>query len=65
MKIYKINGMHCASCATMLEMDLEDAGIPAKCSYADSTIEIEAKHDEKKVAAIVKKSGYSMKNNPV
>lgn len=59
-KIYKIDGMHCASCASMLELDLEDAGIRAKCSYADSALEVEGKHDTKKVKEIVIKSGYSV-----
>jgi len=59
-KIYKINGMHCASCASMLELDMEDAGIPAKCSYAKETLEVEGEVDKKKVVEIVKKSGYSI-----
>ena len=42
-KIYKISGFDCASCATMLEMDLEDAGIKCKCSYAKETLEVYAK----------------------
>ena len=59
-KIYKIEGMHCASCATMIELDLEDAGIKAKCSYAKSTLVIEDAHDPEKVVEIIKKSGYSI-----
>jgi len=59
-KIYKIKGFDCASCASMLETDLEDAGIKCQCSYAKETIEIEGGHDEKKVIEIVKKSGYSI-----
>lgn len=57
---YKIKGMHCASCATLLEMDLEDVGIKAKCSYPKETLEIEEKHDLKKVVEIVSKLGYSI-----
>lgn len=60
LKTYKIKGMNCHSCATMIELDLEDAGIKAKCSYAESTLEIETPHDPKKVIEIVKKSGYSV-----
>ena len=52
--------MHCASCATMIELDLEDAGISAKCSYPKETIEVEGEHDPKKIVEIVKKSGYSV-----
>ncbi|HUC95207.1 MAG TPA: cation transporter [Candidatus Saccharimonadales bacterium] len=59
-KIYKISGMNCASCASMIELDLEDAGIKAKCSYLKSILEIEGKHDPKKVIETVKKSGYSI-----
>jgi len=59
-KVYKITGMHCASCASMIELDLEDAGIKAKCSYPNSRLEIEGKHDSKKVIETLKKSGYSI-----
>lgn len=55
---YKITGMDCASCASLIEMDLEDAGIKSKCSYAKETLEIEESHDKKKVFDMVKKSGY-------
>ena len=57
---YKVTGMHCASCATMIELDLEDAGIKAKCSYANENLEIEGDYDKKKVVEIVSKSGYSI-----
>jgi copper chaperone CopZ len=60
-KSYKIEGMHCASCASMIELDLEDAGIKASCSYADGTLEINGPHDPKKIIETVKKSGYSIK----
>lgn len=59
-KEYKIKGMHCASCATVLEMDLEDAGIKAKCSYPKEILEIEDENDKNKVFEIVKKSGYTI-----
>lgn len=59
-KIYKIKGMDCASCASLIEMDLEDAGIASKCSYPKETLEIEGDHDKKKVVEIVKKAGYSI-----
>lgn len=58
--IYKLTGMDCASCATMLECDLEDAGCRAKCSYSKSILEIEGPHDLKKITEVVKKSGYSV-----
>lgn len=61
-KIYKIKGMDCASCASLIEMDMEDAGIKASCSYPKETLEVEGKHDVKKVAEIVNKSGYNIVN---
>lgn len=57
---YKIKGFDCASCASLLEMDLEDAGIPAKCSYQKEELTIDDKHDKKKLEEIVKKSGYKI-----
>lgn len=59
-KIYKIKSFDCASCASLLEMDLEDAGIKAKCSYQKESLEVEGEHDPKKIVEIVKKSGYSI-----
>ena len=59
-KIFKIKGFDCASCATLLEMDLEDAGVKAKCSYLKGTLEIEDEKDKDKVIEIVKKSDYSI-----
>lgn len=59
-QIYKIKGMHCDSCAKMIELDLEDAGIISKCSYSESILEITHDHDKTKVVEIVKKSGYTI-----
>ena len=59
-KVYKISGMDCASCASLLEMNLEDEGIPAKCSYAKEILEVDEKHDHKKIRAIVESSGYKI-----
>jgi copper chaperone CopZ len=59
-KTYKIKGMDCTSCASMIELDLEDAGIKAKCSFPKETLEIEEDHDPKKVVEIVSKAGYSI-----
>jgi len=59
-KIYKIEGMDCASCAGMIELDMEDAGIKCLCSYANSTLEIDGDHNPEKVVEVVKKSGYSI-----
>lgn len=59
-KTYKIKGFDCASCATLLEMDLEDAGIKAKCNYPKETLEVTGDHDSEKLKEIVKKSGYNI-----
>ena len=59
-RVYKIKGMDCASCASLIEMDLEDAGIKASCSYPKETLEVEGDHNSKKVEEIVKKSGYNI-----
>ena len=58
--IYKIEGMDCASCASLLEMDLEDIGIKASCSYPKSSLEVVGDHDAKKVEEIIKKSGFNI-----
>lgn len=60
-KVYKVEGMYCASCASMIELDLEDAGIKGSCSYTRSSLKIEGFHEPKKVVEIVKKSGYNIK----
>lgn len=61
-KIYKVNGMDCTSCAMMIESDLEDAGVKARCSYAKQILEIEndGGKDEEEIKGIVKNSGYSL-----
>ena len=59
-KTYQIKGMDCAACASLLELDMEDAGFKASCSYPKETLEIEGDHDLKRVEEIVKKSGYNL-----
>ncbi|OGM33482.1 hypothetical protein A2803_04780 [Candidatus Woesebacteria bacterium RIFCSPHIGHO2_01_FULL_44_21] len=59
-KIYKVLNMDCASCALLIEAELEDAGIACKCSYAKQILEVEGEHDEKKVHEAVQKAGYEL-----
>lgn len=62
-KTFKVDGMHCTSCALMIESDLEDAGVKARCSYATQTLEVEfdeKKVSEKKIKETVVTSGYSL-----
>ena len=40
-KTFKIDGMHCTSCALLIESDLEDAGVKASCSYAKQMLDVE------------------------
>lgn len=60
-QIFKINGMHCASCALNIDLDLEDlSGVKSsKTSYAKSESEIEYDPDqvsEKKILKIIANS---------
>lgn len=62
-KSYKVLGMHCPSCATAIELDLEDTGVRAKCNYAAQTLEVEfdsQKISEEQVKNVVQKSGYKV-----
>ena len=59
-RVYKIKGLDCASCASLIEMDLEEKGLKCKCSYAKETLEVEGEHDLKMLKEIVGKSGYNI-----
>jgi copper chaperone CopZ len=62
-KIYKVEGMDCASCAKMIELDLEDAGVNAKCDYAKEELVVETKDIdrlEEKINQIVEGGGYRL-----
>lgn len=64
-KKFKINGMHCSSCAMNIDFDLEDLdGVKSvKTSYAKQECEIE--FDEEKIndqiiIQTIKKTGYTV-----
>lgn len=64
-KTYKLKGMHCPSCALVIESDLEDAGIKGSCSYAREVLEVELDEAsmvnekiEGKIKEVVQTSGY-------
>ena len=62
-KIYKVKGMDCDSCAKLLELDLEDVGIKASCSYPRETLEVEydgTENTERLIKETISKSGYSL-----
>ncbi len=60
---FKIEGMHCASCAMSIDMELEDLeGVKSSnTSYAKGEVEVEydnQKISEKQITEIIKKLGY-------
>jgi Cu+-exporting ATPase len=62
-KTFTIDGMHCTSCALLIESDLEDAGVKATCSYAKQTLTVEfdeTKIGEKNIKDVVAKAGYQI-----
>lgn len=55
--------MDCASCAKMLELDLEDVGVSASCNYDSESLSVEfeeGKISEDKILETIKSSGYSV-----
>jgi len=58
----KIEGMHCTSCATNIDFDLEDLGVKnAKTSYAKQETEVEFDEEKikpQKIIEQIKKTGY-------
>lgn len=63
-KKFKIEGMHCTSCALNIDMDLEDLqGIKcAKTSYAKQVMEVEFDEEkvvDKQIIEVITKLGYS------
>ena len=55
--------MDCAACASLIEMDFEDVGIKAKCSYPNETLEVEFNertHNESVIKEVVSKSGFAI-----
>jgi Cu+-exporting ATPase len=62
-KTFNVKGMHCTSCALLIESDLEDAGVRAVCNYAKQTLSVEydeKKIGEKKITDVVAKAGYQI-----
>lgn len=62
-KILKIKGMHCTSCAKMIEMELEDKVNKIQASYEKANAEIdfnENKITEKEIKQIITGLGYKV-----
>lgn len=63
-KIYQIDGMHCASCAMLIEGELEDRGIVGRCSFAKQTLEVDTEDGQapdKAVKEAVEAAGYQLR----
>ena len=62
-KIFKISGMHCASCSKIIEMELEgkvnSSNIDSKTGKAIIDFD-EKKISEKQIADIIVKAGYKV-----
>lgn len=54
--------MHCSSCASLIELELEDMGIKASCSYVKQILEVElgVENKEEKIRSSLKKAGYQI-----
>jgi copper chaperone CopZ len=64
--VFKVENMHCTSCAMLIEGELEDLGTKPKCNFKSCLLEVEYEEgsmDEEKIKAIVGKLGYSLKSN--
>lgn len=64
-KKFKIEGMHCSSCAITIDMDLEEVpGVKkARTSYAKAETEVEFDPDkvtDNLILQTIKKSGYNI-----
>ena len=62
-KSFKISGMHCVSCAMIIEGALEDRGAKARCSYAKEVVEVEyepTKLSDAEIKKIVTAAGYTV-----
>jgi Cd2+/Zn2+-exporting ATPase len=59
---YKIDGMHCVSCAMLIEGELEDAkvGDEAICKYATSELTVKSQNEisDTKIIETIDKLGY-------
>ncbi len=63
-RTFHIDGMHCVSCAMLIEGELEDRGVSAACSFAKATVDVEydpTKVTEDVIKQAVKAAGYTVK----
>ncbi len=62
-KNYKVHGMHCSSCAMLIEGELEDRGLTGACSYAKGIVEVETDDgviNDEVVREAVEAAGYTL-----
>jgi copper chaperone CopZ len=62
-KTLKLKGMHCPSCALLVEGELEDIGVSAKADYPKGIVTVtfdESKQPEEAIHAAIRKAGYSV-----
>ncbi len=62
-KIFKLAGLHCTSCSMVIEGELEDVGVGAKCDYVKQVVEVEydlGKIDDQKIVELIEKQGYKV-----
>ncbi len=65
-KTYTVTGMHCDSCALLIEEELADAGVKAVCNYKTNTLVVEDNHSvsQDSLFALVKGIGYTLTVKP-
>ncbi len=64
-KIFKINGMHCSACATMIDLDLEELpGVKSsKTNYAkqETTVEFDSVQvSPDRISTVIQQAGYQI-----
>ncbi|KKT58210.1 MAG: hypothetical protein UX91_C0004G0077 [Candidatus Amesbacteria bacterium GW2011_GWB1_47_19] len=62
-KTYKLSGLHCTSCAMLIEGELEDIGADAKCNWVKQNVEVD--YDPKIISEdiviqAIQKNGYKI-----
>ncbi|TSC89979.1 MAG: Uncharacterized protein G01um10145_410 [Microgenomates group bacterium Gr01-1014_5] len=59
-KTFSIKGMHCSSCASLIELELEDVGIKASCSYPKQALEVDENIDKEELKKVIQPLGYDV-----
>ena len=59
-KTYKIQGMHCKSCAKTIEMELEEKSDSINVDFNNKLLEIETDLSDKEIKSIINKLGYKI-----